>query len=260
MFVKNSRELKQRLQQWRIERDEILASYDCKDLYPSPIQEALELVDNLLRSKPDLRETTPLSIQSIMRLLRWTFNLFYCEYNGLFYILNSGPIGLGATGELAIIYMEEFQLQCLKQPYNCLRQWFWYVDDSELKCKKTESHAILEDINNIKKDVIVFTIEEQVNDTISVLDLKQTIDRRTKKIKFDVHYKPTHTNINVNARSNHPEYMKKGIIKGFAERARALCDTDCLEREMKNLEDVFVANGYEREDVRETLKERDKLT
>ena len=30
-----------------------------------------------------------------------------------------------------------------------------------------------------------------------------------------VHYKKTHTNINVKEKSNHPPYMKKGIIKGF---------------------------------------------
>ena len=106
-------------------------------MYPSiPIAEALDLVNNLLEAKPDLSEVTSLSIQSIMKLLKWTFNLFYCEYNGMHYVLNSGPIGLGATGELAIIYMEEFQLECLKLPYSCLRQWYWYVDDSELKCQK----------------------------------------------------------------------------------------------------------------------------
>ena len=57
----------------------------------------------------------------------------------------------------------------------------------------------------------------------------------------------------MNARSNHTDYIKRGIIKGFAERARALCDEEFLEKELENLEDVFVANGYGREEVRETL-------
>ena len=259
MFVKNSRELKEKVKHWRVERNEILVSYDAKNLYPSiPIADALELVDNLLRAKFDLSVVTDLSIQSIMKLLRWTFELFYCEYNGSHFVLNSGPIGLGATGELAIIYMEEFQLECLKLPYSCLRQWYWYVDDSELKCRRDEAQAILCDINNIKKDVIVFTMEEQQGDVLPVLDLKQIVDRRTKKIEFSVHYKSTHTNINVNSRSNHPEYMKKGIIKGFAERARALCDENHRQQELDNLEDIFVANGYYREEVRGILNERKK--
>ena len=33
--------------------------------------------------------------------------------------------------------------------------------------------------------------------------------------------------------------MKKGIIKGSADRGRALCDDNHLEDELKNVEDVF---------------------
>ncbi len=58
-----------------------------------------------------------------------------------------------------------------------------------------------------------------------------------------VHNKKTHTNINVKEKSNHPTCVKKGITKGFADRARALCD------------DVFVANGFERKKVQEYMKE-----
>jgi hypothetical protein len=57
---------------------------------------------------------------------------------------------------------------------------------------------------------------------INVLDLKQKVDRKTEEVECMVHYKTTHTNINVKERSNHPSCMKKGIIKGFADRARVL--------------------------------------
>ena len=49
--------------------------------------------------------------------------------------------------------------------------------------------------------------------------------------------------------------MKRAIIKGFADRARALCDHGYLEKELCNIEDVFVANGYSRERVRRCMKE-----
>ena len=48
--------------------------------------------------------------------------------------------------------------------------------------------------------------------------------------------------------------MKKGIIKGFADRARALCDEQHLENELKNVEDVFVANGYDRNVVKKYME------
>ena len=52
--------------------------------------------------------------------------------------------------------------------------------------------------------------------------------------------------------------MKKGIIRGFAERARALCDRKYLNDELQNIEDVFVANGYERNEVKRCLREKVK--
>ena len=110
LFVKNSRQLKERVKEWRVEGDEILVSYDVKSLYPSiPIKKALELVEKLLKENTALKDVTNLSVDSIMDLLKWMFNLTYCEYNGQHFVLGNGPIGLGATGEIAIIYMEEWQ-------------------------------------------------------------------------------------------------------------------------------------------------------
>ena len=45
-------------------------------------------------------------------------------------------------------------------------------------------------------------------------------------------------------RSNHRESTKRGVIKGYSDRARALCDQQYLEQELMNIEDVFVENGY----------------
>ena len=137
-----------------------------------------------------------------------------------------------------------------------LNEWFWYVDDSETKCKEGEAQEILDHLNTIEPGVIVFTKEDQVGDVLPVLDLKQTVDRKTKRIMCSVHYKKTHTNINVKKRSNHPESMKRAIIKGFADRARALCDEKHLAEELHNIEDVFVANGYPRETVRRFMEQR----
>ena len=106
----------------------------------------------------------------------------------------------------------------------------------------------------MEKGVIQFIKEEQKDDILPVLDLKQRVDRKTKQVECMVHYKKTHTNINVKEKSNHPPYMKKGIIKGFADRARALCDDQHLGNELINIEDVFVANGYEREKVRKYME------
>ena len=60
-----------------------------------------------------------------------------------------------------------------------------------------------------------------------------------------------HTN---KARSNHPYCPKRAIIKGFAGRARALCNPGELETELKDVKDVFVTNEFERAIVNDTWR------
>ena len=53
--------------------------------------------------------------------------------------------------------------------------------------------------------------------------------------------------------------MQRAIIKGFADRAMALCDEKDLAEELHNIEDVFVVNGYPRKTVRRFTEERPQL-
>ena len=143
LYVKNSRELKQKVKNWRVERNEVLVSYDVKSFYRSiPIDEALKLVEGLLNDCRTLHKVTDLSVQSVMELLKWMFGLAYCGYDGRHYILESGPIGLRSTGEIAKIYMEEFQLRAMETSLYPLDERYWYVDDSEVKCKDEQSEGI----------------------------------------------------------------------------------------------------------------------
>ena len=136
-YIKNGHQLKDIVRNWTVQRDEILVSYDVEKLYPSiPIPEALELIECLLKCKANLKEVTSFSIHSIMKLLRWIFSLTYCEYNGNHYVLDCGPIGLSVVGEVAIIYMEDFQMKAKSERYPELNNWPWYVDDSVLKSNK----------------------------------------------------------------------------------------------------------------------------
>jgi hypothetical protein len=255
-YIKNSRQLKEIVKGWSIQRDEILVSYDVEKLYPSiPISKALELIECLLKCKGNLQETTTFSISSIMKLLKWIFSLTYCEYNGNHYVLDCGPIGLSVVGEVAIIYMEDFQMRARSSSYPELKEWPWYVDDSVLKCIRRRAAEILEYLNSIEPGVIKFTKEEEENGKLPSLDLELITNRTQKKIEFNVHYKKTNTNITIKKKSNHRDSTKRGVIKGYADRARSLCDTAYLENEMKNIQDVFQDNGYTKEEIIDAMTE-----
>ncbi len=118
--------------------------------------------------------------------------------------------------------MEEFQLRAIETSPYPLDQWYWYVDDSELKCKEEESEGILKHLNNIKPGVIVFTKEDKKDDVLPVLDLKQRVDRKTKQVECMVHYKKTHTNINVKERSNHPPLYEERNHQGICRQSASI--------------------------------------
>ena len=254
-YIKNSRELKKIVEKWTVQRDEILVSYDVEKLYPSiPIKEALDLVENLLKCKPDLQDVTKMSVKSIMKLLRWTFSLTYCEYKGKHCTLDCGSIGLSLVGEVAIIYMEDFQIKVKTDEYPELEEWPWYVDDSVLKCRRNRSDEILDHLNKQEPGIIRFTKEEEKENKLPSLDLEMNVNRKRKKVEFNVHYKPTNTNITLKKQSNHSESTKKGVIKGYIDRARALCDAQYLEGELQNIEEMFIANGYDRREVQREME------
>ena len=91
-----------------------------------------------------------------------------------------------------------------------------------------------------------------------MLDLELNVNRKKKKIEFNVHYKKTNTNITIKKKSNHKETIKKGVIKGYADRARALCDPEYLDNEIKNIEQVFEENGYSKKEIKDSMKETER--
>ena len=211
-------------------------------------------------SKANLQKVTTFSIESIMKLLHWIFALTYCEYNGKHYVLDCGPIGLSVVGEVAIIYMEDFQMRAKTDEFPELKEWPWYVDDSVTKCKKNRAKKILDHLNSIEPEHIRFTMEEEEDNKLPVLDLVLMVNRKTKKIEFTVHYKKTNTNITIKKKSNHRESTKSGVIKGYTERAKALCDPQYLKEELENIGEVFEENGYSKKEVREAMQTRDKAS
>ena len=67
-------------------------------------------------------------------------------------------------------------------------------------------------------------MEEEKNNKLAVMDLGLNVNRKKKRIEFNVHYKKTNTNIMIKKKSNHTDKTKRGVIKGYVERAKAYCD------------------------------------
>ena len=142
--------------------------------------------------------------------------------------------------------------------YPELIDWPWYVDDSVLKCKNRKADPILEHLNSIEPESFMFTKEVEQNNKLAVLDLGLNVNRETKKVEFNVHYKKTNTNITIKKKSNHRESTKRGVIKGYADRARSYCDPGYLEDELNNIIDIFEDNGYTRKEVKDAMESKER--
>ena len=164
-------------------------------------------------------------------------------------MLDCGPIGLSVVGEVTIIYMEDFQMRAKTDKHPELNNWLRYVDDSVLKCRRPKSQMILNHLNNIEPEHIKFTMVEEKDNKLAALDLELNVNRKKKKVEFNVYYKETNTNITIKKKSNHTDSTKRGIIKGYSDRAKALCDPEYLEDELTNIKDVFKENGYTEKEI-----------
>ena len=51
--------------------------------------------------------------------------------------------------------------------------------------------------------------------------------------------------------------MKRAIIKGFGDRARALCDKGTINDEIQNLKEIFIENGYKEDQIIKYLSEKE---
>ena len=87
--------------------------------------------------------------------------------------------------------MEDFQLRAKHEQFPELNEWPWYVDDSVLKAIREKTKRILNHLNSIEPGVIIFTMEEEEDNKLAVLDLGFNVNRKLKKIEFEVHCKKT---------------------------------------------------------------------
>ena len=111
------------------------------------------------------------------------------------------------------------------------------MDDSVLKCKRNRAELILEHLNEQEPGVIKFTKEEEEENKLVVLDLELNVNRKRHYIT------KKRTLLTIKKQSNRRECTRRGVIKGYSDRAKALCDPQYLQEEIRTIEESFVENG-----------------
>ena len=134
--------------------------------------------------------------------------------------------------------------------------WLRYVDDVFAIWPHGRHHLsiFLNHLNSIHEN-IKFTVEVEENGIIPFLDV--LLERREDgSFLYSVHRKPTHTNQYINAKSHHHPSQKFGTIKCLMKRAENICHPEKLKEEKKEIENIFVENGFQLSSIKRCLKPR----
>ena len=117
----------------------------------------------------------------------------------------------------------------------------WYVDDSYARFTSKLHANTFQEILNKQDPTIQYTIEyENENKSFNFLDINIT-NTINSKYEFKVHRKkPLPTNIKPTSCID-PNI--KSVFKGFLHRVQSICSEKYIKEEEKNLIDMFVENG-----------------
>ena len=96
--------------------------------------------------------------------------------------------------------------------------------------------------------------KEDQSRKLNFLDLT-IINTGTGKYEFKIHRKNPITNVQIKPHSYVNPALIRGIFKGFVSRAKKLCSEKYLDDELNFLVDMFVENGYDRNDLCSIIQE-----
>uniref|UniRef100_A0A5S6R5A3 Reverse transcriptase domain-containing protein n=1 Tax=Trichuris muris TaxID=70415 RepID=A0A5S6R5A3_TRIMR len=251
--VANSIHFRTDLKRVNLEADDIMVSYDVKDLFTSiPVEHTLQLTLNLLEHDVNLTNRTKLNPFHLIQLIKFCLtDGNYFHFQRRFFRQSKGvPMGSPLSPVFAEIFMENLEDNAFSTVNLQYQPKFFkrYVDDIFVLIKKGNEEKFLKHLNSLFRNVIIFTMEKEKGNMLPFLDVQ--IMRRNNSLKTTVYRKPTDSGLFLNYTSHHPKSVFFGIVNGMVKRALELCDEEFLHHELKHIERVLCQNGYPRNLVR----------
>ena len=212
-FVKDSKDLMDKLKTLKIQENEEMVSFDVSALFTSiPVDQALEVINRLfIKHQTDLEFKSKvgkawyevadhLDREDVMVLLKIVLNNCVFSFQDQFYKqLHGAAMGSLCSPVVANIYMEYFENKALgpELPISfTINTWLRYVDDVLTIIKKGTSNP------NIKLTI------ESLNEHGAIPFLDTFPRPSGNNIITTIYRKPTHTDRYLDFNSNHPKTAK----------------------------------------------------
>ena len=120
-----------------------------------------------------------------------------------------------------------------------------YVDDTFISFRSRCDALAFFDILNPVNSSLTFTIEEENNGQLPILDV--LVERCDFSFLTSVYKKPTFTELYLNWHSFVPKSRKLNLIRCISYRDLHICSDCKIENELKVIKDIFIDYGYPEE-------------
>ena len=240
-FVKDSKDLMDKLQSIELQDNEELVSFDVSALFTSiPVNQALDVINKLIiQHQTDMEFKSKvgkawyevaghLDREDVMHLLKVVLNNSVFSFQEKFYKqLHGAAMGSPCLPVVANICMEYFEKRALgpELPLSfTINTWLRYVNDVLTIVKKGTQDSLLNHLNSIDPNT-KFTIEPpNKQGAIPFLD---TFLRTSgnNKIITSVYRQPTDTDRYLDFNSNHPKSAKHVVVRALTDRAKNVCSS-----------------------------------
>ena len=243
--IQNSQDFVNKIKDLVVNDNELITSYDVSALFTSvPVDRALQVVDNLLKTDNSWKARTYLSDSQIITLLEFCLTTTYFKFRGQLYQQDHGcAMGLPVSPIIANLYMEFFELEAIKSATHPPRVWMRYVDDTFVVINKSNSQQFTDHINSIDPH-IKFTQDPEKDRTLPFLDTLVTrLDDGS--LKVSVYRKPTHTDQYLAFDSHHPLEHKLSVIRTLFHRADTVVTNSAdKDHEINHVKSALKRCGY----------------
>ena len=244
-YVKNSTHFVSLIKDISITSDTQMVSFDVVSLFTKvPTSKALAEVRKKLESDETLAERTGIPVDNIMELLTFCLTTTAFQLDESYYQQNEGmAMGSPLSPVMANIYMEHFEQEALETAPLKPSLWLRYVDDTFVLWQHQEdATSLLDHLNSIESD-IQFTMEKEKDQILPFLDVK--VEKTEHGFSTGVYHKPTSTGRYLNFESNHPDSIKRGIVKCLQHRVKNIStDERKKNSELSKLTETMQRNGY----------------
>lgn len=248
--VKNSVDLVQQLEGFKVRRGEILVSFDVAALFPSiPVTDALRS----LRRHLERSRAPPHHVEAYLLVAEVCMNQNLFTFRGKFYRQTFGlSMGSKLSPLLANVFMSDFEVDVEKQKY-FPRVWRRYVDDIFASVKERYLDQTLHMLNS-RHDSIKFTVEKEVDGKLPFLDLMIT-RKEDDTLKFGIYRKPTSTDRYITSDSNHFGAQKQAAFHSMAHRLYNVpMEEGEFSEEKTRIFKAAEVNGYRKEFASKILR------